>query len=211
MAGGLLSELAERLLLALVELGVDLSEGMLTRARAKAATLTQGNKPTFQQGDVRSVSVDRAFDGCLMMFAVLGYQLENADVAATLKTVRKHLKPGGIFLFDVWYGPGVIALRPSPKFRVIPTPNGQMLRYSLGELDAAKQRSSVYFHLWQLEGQKVVFETEETHWMRYFFPLELAYFMETAGLSLLRLGAFPDFDQDPTEQTWNVTGVAQAV
>jgi len=86
-----------------------------------------------------------------------------------------------------------------------------MLRYSLGELDVANQRSSVYFHLWQLEGEKLVFETEETHWMRYFFPLELAYFLETAGLSLLRLGAFPDFDKDATEQTWNITGAARAI
>jgi hypothetical protein len=25
------------------------------------------------------------------------------------------------------------------------------------------------------------------------------------------LGAFPDFDQDPDETTWNVLGVAQAI
>lgn len=191
--------------------GVDLSEGMLTRARAKAAALTQGHKPTFQLGDVRTVDVQRTFDGCIMMFAVLGYQLENADVLAALKTARKHLKPGGVFLFDVWYGPAVLAMRPAPKFRIIPAPNGRFLRYSLAELDAARQRSSVYFHLWQLEGDKVVSETEETHFMRYFFPLELAYFLETAGLSLLRLGAFPDFDRDPSEQTWNITGAARAV
>ena len=191
--------------------GVDLSEGMLTRARAKAASLGHANKPTFHQGDVRTADVGRTFDACLMMFAVLGYQLENADVLAALKTARKHLKPGGLFVFDVWYGPAVLALRPAAKFRIIPATNGRMLRYSLGELDVAKQRSSVYFHLWELEGDKVVREAEETHWMRYFFPLELAYFLETAGLQLVRLGAFPDFDKDPSEQTWNITGVARAV
>jgi SAM-dependent methyltransferase len=191
--------------------GVDLSEGMLTRARAKAAALPPANRPTFQLGDVRTAEMGRTFDSCIMMFAVLGYQLDNADVVAALRTARKHLKPGGIFVFDVWYGPAVLAMRPTPKFRIIPMPTGRMLRYSLAELDAARHRSSVYFHLWQLEGDKVISETEETHAMRFFFPLELAYFCETAGLSLLRLGAFPDFEKDPSEQTWNITGVARAV
>lgn len=190
--------------------GVDLSDDMLAQARAKAANIGQASQPTFHRGDVRTVDLGQTFDACLMMFAVLGYQLENADVRAALTTVRKHLTTGGLFIFDVWYGPAVLALMPSPKFRVILTPRGRMLRYSLGELDSAKQRSSVYFHLWHLEGERVTSETEETHWMRYFFPLELAFFCEAAGLSLLRLGAFPDFDKDPTEQTWNIIGVARA-
>ncbi len=191
--------------------GVDLSEGMLERARAKAAALPAVNRPTFRVGDVRHVELGRTFDGCLMMFAVLSYQLENADVLAALRTVRRHLRPGGLFVFDLWYGPAVLALQPSPRFRVIDVPGGRLLRYSSGELDTARQRTAVYFRLWQLEGERVVREAEETHQMRYFFPLELAFFLETTGLTLLRLGAFPDFDQEPTEQTWNVTGVARAV
>ena len=54
-------------------------------------------------------------------------------------------------------------------------------------------------------------ETEESHKMRYFFPLELELFLKCAGFKLIRLGAFPEFDRDPDETTWNVLGVARAV
>jgi len=38
------------------------------------------------------------------MFAVLGYQLENKDVLAALQTARQHVRPGALFIYDVWYG-----------------------------------------------------------------------------------------------------------
>ena len=62
----------------------------------------------------------RQFDAALMMFAVLGYQVENRDVLAALKTARRHLEPGGLFIFDVWYGPAVLHQRPSERVKIIP-------------------------------------------------------------------------------------------
>jgi hypothetical protein len=62
-----------------------------------------------------------------------------------------------------------------------------------------------------LEGDKLVADTEEAHVMRYFFPLELEFFLQSARLASARLGALPEFDQDPSEETWNVLGVARAV
>jgi hypothetical protein len=52
--------------------------------------------------------------------------------------------------------------------------------------------------------------TAETHTQRYFFPLELKLFLEQTGFEPIRLGAFPDFNQDPDESTWNVLQVARA-
>jgi hypothetical protein len=34
---------------------------------------------------------------------------------------------------------------------------------------------------------------------------------ERSGLEVLRLGQFPDFDQEPDERAWNVMLVARAV
>ena len=82
--------------------GVDFSADMLERARGKLALACgEGRKPAGKlelvQGDVRSVGLGRQFDAVLMMFAVLGYQIGNQDVQAALATVRRHLKPGGVF------------------------------------------------------------------------------------------------------------------
>jgi hypothetical protein len=69
----------------------------------------------------------------------------------------------------------------------------------------------VHYHLWRLERDRFVAETEESHPVRYFFPLELDLLLECTGFSPLRFGVFPEFDHDPDETTWNVMGVAQAV
>jgi len=189
--------------------GVDRSPEMLARAGAKLADRPEV-RVEWVEGDVRTLDLGREFDAALMMFAVLGYQAGNRDVAAALSVVRRHLRPGGLFLFDVWYGPAVLAQRPTARFRVVPVADGRVLRHVDGELDVRRHLCTVSFHLWRLRGERVVAETEERHAMRYFFPLELEAFLAGAGLELIRLGAFPEFDRDPDEGTWNVLGVARA-
>ena len=191
--------------------GVDRSEGMLTHARRKAARQTDGKPISFCQGDLRFIDLGREFDAVLMMFAVLSYQQGNADVVAALQTVRRHLRAGGLFIFDVWYGPAVLYQRPSQRIKVIPTENGQILRVALADLDVQRHLCIVHFHVWRLEGDRLVGKTVEHHLIRYFFPLELEFFLDCVGLKLLRLGGFPDWDQEPNETTWNVLGVAKAV
>jgi len=191
--------------------GVDRSEGMLSHAQRKATSLPDNSNVTFHQGDIRSVDLQRRFDAALMMFAVLGYQLENADVLSALRTARRHLHPGGLLIFDVWYGPAVLRQRPSQRIKVIPTSEGKILRVASGELDIHCHLCTVRYHVWQLEREQLVAETEESHTMRYFFPQELDLFLECSGFAPVRLGAFPKFDQDPGETTWNVWGVALAI
>ena len=191
--------------------GVDRSDAMLQSARKKAVTQQSGGKATFYEGDIHSFEMEHSFDASLMMFAVLGYQLENDDVLAALRTARKHMRVGGLFIFDVWYGPAVLRQQPGDRVKSIPTEKGQILRLASGQLDVQRHLCKVSYHLWNLEGERLTGETEETHLMRYFFPLELNLFLECCGFAPIRLGAFPEFDQDPGETTWNVCGVARAI
>ncbi|HEX8474373.1 MAG TPA: class I SAM-dependent methyltransferase [Pyrinomonadaceae bacterium] len=191
--------------------GVDRSEGMLAHARNKARDSVCDNRVSFQQGDIRNVNLDCEFDAAVMMFAVLGYQLENADVMSALKTARRHLRAGGLFLFDVWYGPAVLGERPSERVKVIPTAGGQILRVASGELDERRHLCTVRYEVWQIEEGQSLRHTQETHRMRYFFPLELEHLLECAGFAPLRLGAFSNFECEPDETTWNVMCAARAV
>jgi SAM-dependent methyltransferase len=184
--------------------GVDLSENMLAHAREKAGS---SSSPVFILGDARSVDLAKRFDVVLMMFAVLGYQLTNEDVLAALNTVRKHLNPGGLFVFDVWYGPAVLAIRPSERIKVIPTSDGKVIRAASGSLDTACHLAEVKYHLWRISGDKVVSETEEAHQMRYFFPQELALFLSSCGLALQKITAFPSLDRPADETSWNVIAI----
>ena len=47
----------------------------------------------------------------------MSYQTENADLAAAFATAAEHLAPGGIFIFDCWYGPGVLTDPPTTRVR----------------------------------------------------------------------------------------------
>jgi SAM-dependent methyltransferase len=194
-----------------VVVGVDRSHNMLESARKKAGRQKIEGNVSFYEGDIRSFQVDHSFDACLMMFAVLGYQLENADVLAALRTARKHMRAGGLLMFDVWYGPTVLRQGPGDRFKRIQTKTGQILRLASGGLDVQNHLCKVTYHLWKVDGDRLIGETTETHLMRFFFPLELNLFLECSDFAPVRLGAFPQFDRDPDETTWNGWIVARAV
>lgn len=188
--------------------GVDRSEDMLAHARRKM----MGNEGlSLVHGDIRDIDLDGRFDAVIMMFAVLGYQLENSDVLAALRTARRLVPEGGLLVFDVWYGPAVLIQRPSQRVRIVSTPTGRLLRTTTAELDIRNHRTIVHFDVWQLDGDRLVAETRETHRMRFFFSKELEMFLEITGFKAVLFRSFPDFDKEPDETTWNVVVAARAV
>jgi SAM-dependent methyltransferase len=191
--------------------GVDASEHMLAGAKHKLDALNKSGDASFHLGDLRHLDLNRVFDAGLMMFAVLGYQLENEDVLQALKAARRHLRTAGILIFDIWYGPAVLVERPSQRLKVVSIPNGEILRVASGELDIRRHLCRVQYRMWRLETGQLVNQTTECHSVRYFFPRELELFLDTAGFRLHALGPFPDFDEELNETCWNALGVAKAV
>jgi SAM-dependent methyltransferase len=194
--------------------GVDRSPEMLRIARVKAEQSLDelSPQPSFVEGDITSVRLGgEPFDVALMMFAVLGYQVTNEAVRAALLTVRSHLRPGSLFICDVWYGPAVLHLRPSERTKVVDAPGGQVIRSVRTELDSFAHRADVSYRVWRLRDKEVVAEMHETHAMRFFFPQELALLFEASGLELLELRTLGDSDAPPTEETWNVLAVGKAI
>jgi SAM-dependent methyltransferase len=185
--------------------GVDRSEEMLALARRKAA-----GRVAFHAGDIRTVALDERFDLVLMMFAVLGYLAGEEDAAAALQTARRHLDPGGLLVFDVWYEPAVLAQRPSERVKEVALAEGRILRRSSGELDEERRVCTVRFHVVEERNGRRR-ETEEQHTMRYFSEADLARLLAGSGFELARLGAFPEVDREPDATTWSVVVAARAV
>jgi SAM-dependent methyltransferase len=200
--GGHAAPLAER---GYQVVGVDRSDAMLGQAHAR------GSAARFVRADILGLDLRETFDAVVMMFAVLGYQVANAEVLGALASVRRHLRPGGLFVADAWYGPAVLRQRPTDRVKVQDMPAGQLIRAASGELDVRHHLCSVRYHVWRIDQAQRVSETTEEHRMRYFFPLELEAFAQQSGLEVLRLGQFPEFDQDPDEASWNVMFAARAV
>ena len=192
-------------------IGADRSESMLAQAREKAVQLNPSLPVAFKHADIRAAHLGRQFDAILLMFAVLGYQLENADVLAALHTAHRHLRPEGLLLFDFWYGPAVLSQRPSERTKTIPTADGKIVRVSSSDLNTSRHTCTVHYRLQKFAAERLLSKTEEEHTVRYFFPLELELFLESAGFEPLRLGTFPEFDREPDENSWNALFVARAL
>jgi 2-polyprenyl-3-methyl-5-hydroxy-6-metoxy-1,4-benzoquinol methylase len=75
--------------------GVDRSVAMLDIAKEKAKKDNMAIK--FYQDDITTLDLKRTFDAVIAMFAVMGYQISNDNLASACATARRHLKPGGIF------------------------------------------------------------------------------------------------------------------
>ena len=58
------------------------------------------NKLTFSLGRIQGLDLHRTFDVVISLFHVMSYQVSNSDIMEAFATARRHLNPGGIFIFD---------------------------------------------------------------------------------------------------------------
>jgi SAM-dependent methyltransferase len=188
--------------------GVDQSPNMLQRARLKASVA--GDRDVqFVLGDLRNVQLERSFDACVLMFAVLGYQTTNHDVTTAVENVRRHLEPGGVFVFDVWNGSAVLSEGPSDRLRVVPDGDRRLIRFSSGTLDVQRHLCHVHTQQILVAGDHIVAETEETHAMRYFFPLELELLLDHSGFDIVEMTPLDHPERPLDARTWNMLVVAR--
>ncbi len=166
--------------------GVDLSAVSIAQAQARLQT----DKPPkaflrFQQADIRTLQLHQRFDVVTALFHVLSYQTTHADITATLTTVRKHLAPGGIFICDFWYGPGVLSDPPRVAVKRLENATLRVTRLAEPQMHPNRNVVDVHYTIFALHkptGQWS--ETRETHPMRYFFKPELEQFLMEAGLEM---------------------------
>ncbi len=190
--------------------GVDISKLMLKLARKKAEKANL--KINFYQEDIRKLDLKKKFDAVISMFAVMGYQVANDDFEKALLTANKHLKKNGLFIFDIWFGPAVLADKPKDKTKKVKIKNGYIIRKTKCQLDLLKQRVDIDFETkrYSIEN-KLQQKNRETHQMRFFFSQEIRYFLEKTGFKFLGFYPFLELEEKVTEKAWNIVVVAQAV
>lgn len=189
--------------------GIDASASMASLAEKKVRHLGFGSKITVNK--MSAFHFDEAFDAAICMFAVLNYVTDTKELIQSLSNIRKHLKKGGLFLFDFWYGPAVLKINPSARIKIIESNNTKVIRTVTPEIDTFSNIVKTHYYLIALNGEKVLDELTETHKLRYFFPDELNHFAEESGLAILNYCEFPTLKSLPGDNTWNVAAVAKAV
>jgi hypothetical protein len=99
--------------------------------------------------------------------------------------VRRHLVSGGLFIFDFWHGPGVLADPPVARVRRMEDESIRVIRISEPVHRAEQCIVEVNYEV-QIEDipGKTRESFRETHRMRYFFLPELELMLSRAGFSV---------------------------
>ncbi|MFX1534863.1 MAG: class I SAM-dependent DNA methyltransferase [Promethearchaeota archaeon] len=185
--------------------GVDISENMLEIAKEKCTC-------NFIRGSIRDISINDRFDACIAMFAVMGYITENSDIVKVLNNIRRHLKPNGLFVFDVWNGLAVLRILPELRIKVIENDEVKILRIADPKLRSFDHICEVNYKLLILNKvDKTFHEVFEKHIVRFYFPQEIKYFLETAGFEVLKICPFLNLNGKVDETIWNIAVVARVI
>jgi SAM-dependent methyltransferase len=166
--------------------GVDMSEGMLSAARSHlASSRFCSSAVQFVQNDIREVRLNRSFDIIVSLFHVLSYQVTNDDLLSVFATVKAHLSPAGIFLFDCWYGPAVLTDRPAVRIKRLEDDEVSITRIAEPEMHPNSNIVDVKYHIIvKNKANDHYDEIRETHRMRYLFKPEIELLLKTSGLRI---------------------------
>lgn len=169
--------------------GVDYTPSMLEQARAKAAKA--GLEINFIEADIRTLDLQEQFDFIFIPFNSIHHLYGNKDLFRALEGVKKHLKDGGLFLFDC-FNPDIQYIVENEKGQTViaeyKTDDGrkvlikQTMRY-----ESATQINRIEWHYF-INGK---FHSTQNLDMRLFFPQELDAYLEQVGFNVIhKFGGF---------------------
>jgi len=189
--------------------GIDLSSEMLEIASQKIKQAHLESKIKIFQSNVQKFSFKEKFDSALAMFNIAGYQVENGNFEAMLNNVNNSLTPGGVFAFDCWYMPAVLNDKPTDRVKEIKLENSRIIRITKSKLDINRNIIEITFKVLEMKGRRLISETEETHFMRYWSLPELYCFLEKAEFELVKVYNFMDDKSEISENNWDIFVVAR--
>ncbi|MBI5951416.1 MAG: class I SAM-dependent methyltransferase [Chloroflexi bacterium] len=79
--------------------GLDLDKGMIAVARRNFPQIR------FRHGDMVDFKLTRKFDAIVCLFSAIGYVKTKSRLQGAIKTMSRHLLPGGVLLVEPWFTP----------------------------------------------------------------------------------------------------------
>jgi len=173
--------------------GADPSAGMMEIARGRAGA----ERVRWIDSDAASLALETRFDLIIMTGHVFQVFLDDADVRATLRTLRRHLAPGGRLAFET-RNPLVEEWRewvPSRTREAVQVPGiGSVeIHYDIASADGALVTFETHFRF--APDDIVVAPTT----LRFMSRDELAAFLRDAGFTDVTW--FGDWDRSPISAT----------
>lgn len=164
--------------------GIDLSNTMIELAKKNSMNVEP--QIDFSVADIRTYEPTKKYDAVISLFHVMSYQNSNEDILAAFHSARKALNKGGLFLFDAWYGPGVLSDKPTVRVKEVEDEQYKLIRMARPVLHDERNVVDVCYEVLVID--KATSETKtinEVHSMRYFFRPELELLLKEAGFELV--------------------------
>lgn len=198
--------------LLLAELGyelvsVDISETMIEIAKSQ----NSHPKIDYWVGDVRNFEIDQTFDAVISLFHVMSYQTTEKDLSDSFRTVQKHLTLKGIFIFDCWYGPGVVADPPKHVKKNVEDQNIRVQRKTTPFQIPEKNIVTVQFEV-KVEKKNTSIKNvfKEIHPMRYWFNEEIQFIASQSGLSRVEYYKWMTLKK-PIDKDWYIVNILKKI
>ncbi|HEY9637599.1 MAG TPA: class I SAM-dependent methyltransferase [Coleofasciculaceae cyanobacterium] len=186
--------------------GVDLSAQMLKLFGDRFSQLPQElvSRLAYSQGDLRTIRLDQQFDAIISLFHVISYQTTNESLESAFATVKAHLKPGGVFIFDCWYGPAVLSDRPTVRVKRLEDEEITITRIAEPLMHPNQNIVDVNYQVF-IKDKKTgaVEELQETHPMRYLFKPEIDLLFRDFQLEPIECREWMT-NREPGFDTWGV-------
>lgn len=165
--------------------GIDMSPLMIDIAKRNSDI--EGCFIDFEVADIRDYTDGKMYDAVISVFHVMSYQNKNEDILNAFRTARKLLDAGGIFLFDAWYGPGVLSDKPCVKVKEVEDQEYTLIRIATPTMHDKENLVDVNYKVLIISKETGIAKTiSETHIMRYFFRPELELLLQEAGFELIQ-------------------------
>ena len=184
--------------------GIELSAEMIAKAQKKEGF-------SCQQGDITSVNMNKDYDAVVALFHVISYQTTNQKLQMVFANAAKHLKTGGLFIFDFWFSPAVYKQVPSVRIKRFVDDKVEILRIAEPKIYNNENNVDVKFTIFVRNLKKGHIETfAEVHPMRHFSLPELGMLAVKYGFKCVQTEEFLTSKQ-VSENTWGVCMVLRKI
>jgi SAM-dependent methyltransferase len=182
--------------------GIDVSDAMLARARARVETSGQTGYVTLVPGDLRDFDLTERFALAIIPINTFMHCYDTEQQLACLRCVRRHLRSGGRLVIDVYH----------PDLEVLMEADGRLVsdgsvsdpetgrtvqRMTHRRLDMANQTQHITFIVDEVAPDGALKRTTFPFRMRFVFRFEMELLLRVAGLSLEAL--YGSYELEPFE------------